>query len=436
MKRLTKITVAVLLSIIAVLTAFGCVSLYNNGQEHLADSVDCAKAVVFNSGSSGRDKMDKVDAIEKVSRSVVAIRMAVSESSVSYGSGVIVNISRVSENNENLDGDNVFYILTCHHVIEEKGDITVFVPDEEGDNFGEHDYDYDYSFNGQIGGTFSGQVSLIGGDLNSDIAIIKLDISGTGISSDKIVKANLAPATGYKMRVGEDVFAIGNPSGTLPGSVTVGTIGYINREVSISGIGNMTLIQLNTDIYHGSSGGALFNLYGEVIGITNSGSDTYIGIGYAVPFVIDIANGTSDNGFINIASQLLGTYNGQNYGYVSGRKEKFGFTAQADANNSNTIKVASVIEGSQASKEGMKADDVIKTVKVSRATVGQDGEISYQEEQLISIKSITTLTEIIESLNKLDKLTINLRRPYIDVSVTLTAKQFIFCDTGVYPSAS
>ncbi|MBQ8427421.1 MAG: trypsin-like peptidase domain-containing protein [Clostridia bacterium] len=433
MRKLAKITLIAVLSAITALATFGCISL-NGGQENLADSIDSAKAVVFNSGSSDRQKMDKVDAIDKVRRSVVAIKMPMSDGTASYGSGVIVNMTR-----EDVNEQNVFYILTCHHVVESKGNITVFVPDEEGDNWGESDYNYDYSFSGQIGGSFSRQVTLVGGDANSDIAVLRLDISGSGVTSDKIVKSDLAPATGYTMRVGEDVFAIGNPSGTLPGSVTVGTIGYINREVSISGIGEMTLVQLNTDIYHGSSGGALFNLYGEVIGITNSGSDTYIGIGYAVPYVIDAENGTSDNGFINIASQLLGTYNGENYGYISGRKEKFGFTAQVDTDSTDTVKVTSVTAGSQAS-DYMKEEDIIKSVQVSRATVGQDGEITYQDEALVNIKSLSTLTETIESLKILDKLTINLRRPYYNIytnqTAILTARQFIFCDTGVYPSAS
>jgi S1-C subfamily serine protease len=236
------------------------------------------------------------------------------------------------------------------------------------------------------------------------------------------------------MRVGEDVFAIGNPSGILPGSVTVGTIGYINREVTITGIGDMTLVQLNVDIYHGSSGGALFNMYGEVIGITNSGSDTYVGIGYAIPYVIDVANGTKDNGFINIASQLLGTYiPGRNFGYITGRLEKFGFSAQSITDKNNAICVADITVGSQAYNSGMIVGDVIDSVQVLKS----DGNGSFVAGSVIKADTLDKISSAISTMNIGDKLAVNLiRTSYTGQKTnhiaTFTARQYIFCDTGLY----
>lgn len=429
MKKFAKTVLLVLTLALITTSAVGCAFLKGNGTlENLPDSGVSAHSIIYNAGSSEREKMTKEQAIEKVSRAVVAIKMTISDSSTTYGSGVIVNIARADENNKNIDNENVFYIITCYHVVDAQTDITVFVPDKEGDNWGESDYDSAYTFKGKIGGTFSGEVSLIGGDMSADIAVLKLDLTGTGVSKDDIVKADLvAPSADYKMKVGEDVFAIGNPSGTLPGTVSVGTISYINRETSISEIGAMTLLQINTDIFHGSSGGALFNMYGEVIGITNAGSDTYIGICYAIPYVIDANKGNEDNGFVNVASQLLGSYTGENYGYISGRLEKFGFTAQEVSGEQGVVKVASVVAGSQASSAGIKPEDVIRKIKVN-------------DNEDVEIDALSKLTSVMTSLDLGDTVIVKVHRrkgyfSYEEKEFTLTAKQFIFCDTGVYPTA-
>ncbi len=433
MKKLAKLSVVLILLLMIGVSTIGCVFLEGDGND--TPSVNPAQptntVVVFNSGSTERQKMDVVDAIEKVSRSVVAIKMQIDEESASYGSGIIVNVKRLDENEQDVDGENVFYILTCHHVISDAGNVTVYVPDEEGDNFGEHDYNSDYEFTGKIGETFSGEVTLVGGDLNSDVALLRLDLSGTNVTSDKIVKADLAPTSGYAMRVGESVFAIGNPSGRLPGTVTVGTIAYLNREVTVGSVGDMTLTQINTDIYHGSSGGALFNLYGEVIGITNSGSDKYSGINYAIPFVIDAENGDNDNGFINIIKKLLGTYTGENYGYVYGRIEKFGFTAQE---SEEKVIVSDVTVGSQAHLQGIVKQDYIRKAQILRATVGQNGQVSYSPDFTVEISSLSKLSEVMQSLKVLDKVVLSIgREGYAnEVKITLIAKQAIFCDTGIY----
>jgi serine protease Do len=286
----------------------------------------------------------------------------VGTSSSAYGSGTIIDVTRKDANNNNVDGENIFYVLTCHHVVEYEGnEIYVYIPDREGDNYGESDYNQDFVLKGRIGGTTSGEVSLIGGDLKSDVAVLKIDISGTKINKEDIIKSPIAPVT-YQVQVGEDVFAIGNPSGKLPGTVSVGTISYINRETIIDPIGEMTLLQMNTDIFHGSSVGALYNMYGEIIGLTNSGSDTYVGICYAVPHVINLDNGLKDNGFVNIVGQLLGTYTGDNFGYISGRRETFGFTV-TPMDKEEYLKVTEIVSGSQAEKKGLKVEDVVVAIQ-------------------------------------------------------------------------
>ena len=93
------------------------------------------------------------------------------------------------------------------------------------------------------------------------------------------------------LNVGDQVVAIGNPLGELTFSLTTGVVSALNREVTLSSNVTMNLIQTDCAINSGNSGGALFNLYGEVIGITNakyssssSSSEASIdNIGFAIP---------------------------------------------------------------------------------------------------------------------------------------------------------
>lgn len=94
-----------------------------------------------------------------------------------------------------------------------------------------------------------------------------------------------------ELNVGDSVVAIGNPLGELTFSLTSGAVSALNREVTLSSNVTMDLIQTDCAINSGNSGGALFNLYGEVIGITNakysssgsSGEASIDNIGFAIP---------------------------------------------------------------------------------------------------------------------------------------------------------
>ena len=420
---------------VATCLSFTACSLFHiprGNNQNLPDSSVAAENVVFNTDVSGRTLMNKVDAIAKVERSVVAIRMQTS-SSVSFGSGVIVDMSVLDSSNNLSKESTEFYILTCHHVVSMKGNITVYVPDKEGDNFGESDYDENgqYVFSGVIGGTNRNySVILIGGDATSDIAVLKLTVDDSSVANN-IVKSPIAPVNPsvYSLKKGEDVFAIGNPSGTLPGTVSVGTISYINRETNISDVGNMTLLQINVDIYHGSSGGGLFNYYGELIGITNAGSDENSGLNYAIPYVINPLNGRADNGFVNVAQHLAGTFTANNYGYISGRMKKFGFTVQqenatTDGGQVSVVTVTLIESGSKAEAAGMHTGDIISTISVNGGTAK-------------SVSTIDDLTSVMQSLKKGDTVKIVVERVYYRGYETktlsdMTAEQLIFCDTGIY----
>ncbi len=140
------------------------------------------------------------------------------------------------------------------------------------------------------------EAKLIGTDASSDIAILKIN------ADEELTVATLG--TSAKLSVAEEVIVIGNPLGELGGTVTNGIVSALAREINIDGE-KMTLIQTNAAVNPGNSGGGMFNLYGELVGIVNaksSGSDVE-GLGFAIP--IDTA--------YDIVLQLM------DYGYVRGR---------------------------------------------------------------------------------------------------------------------
>lgn len=125
-----------------------------------------------------------------------------------------------------------------------------------------------------------------------DLALLKIDCTGLPVA--KIGNSD-------KVRLGQTVIAIGDPLG-FTGTVTVGTVGGLNRNVETRGIKYKNLIQTDAAINPGSSGGALVNLKGEVVGINalvytgpSSGYDKAQGLAFAIPI----------NSAIKIARQLV-----------------------------------------------------------------------------------------------------------------------------------
>ncbi len=228
------------------------------------------------------------------------------------GSGVIIS----------SDG----YILTCAHVVDGASTITVTIGDK------------DYT------------ATLVGEDTTSDIAVIKIDADG------------LTPATvgnSDSLKVGQSVMAVGNPLGELGGTVTGGMISALNRSVTIQGsssVNTMSLIQMDASVSPGNSGGGLFNMNGELVGIVNakSSSSDAEGLGFAIPI----------NDAIKVAQELLEN------GYVTGRPY-LGITylAVTDAQtasqlgvNAYGVYVVEVVTGGPAEKAGLQAGDRIVSV--------------------------------------------------------------------------
>lgn len=204
-------------------------------------------------------------------KSVVAISATVTENvlgqttqGTSTGSGFVL-----SENG---------YVVTNYHVVENASSVAVT--------------------------TYDGMqhpAKMIGGDSSNDIAVLKIEVQGLqpvklGSSDDLIV--------------GDQVVAIGNPLGELTSTLTVGYISARDRDVNTDG-SVINMLQTDAAINSGNSGGPLFNMKGEVVGITtakysgttNSGA-TIEGIGFAIPMddVLKKITDLRDYGFITGAA--------------------------------------------------------------------------------------------------------------------------------------
>ncbi|MBO4251999.1 MAG: trypsin-like peptidase domain-containing protein [Clostridia bacterium] len=454
-KRFSLIFTSVTALILAVIMISGCSFIKKSGgkvfvSDDDAASVAAAEYVGFNTTEKERNLEDTlIESVEKVKRSAVQIITGTGMA----GSGVIIDISCEStdEYSASWKSDpNIVYIITCHHMVakdgsygtEGIGEIEITIPDEK------YSYDNpDFIFYGYIGNDTAAEyksrnyaITLVGGDFESDIALLKLDLgvsakSGKYLSADKIVKAQIpyeTAANPYNERLGETVFSVGNPSGLLPGSVAKGIISYLNRDdrVSVSSSYNivldMTLLQIDVATNSGSSGGGLFNAYGELIGITNAGAskELYEGINFAIPRHLE--NG---NGFVDIASQLLGTAKEDNYGYVSGRKVKFGFTVKEDGEGENVgLYVASVTSGSIAAKKGLQVYDNLIDVKVTR-----NGETIFSG----NIKTVAKFSEVFEDLTAGDGVVMTVERTSWNAwrstqtkTIEMVVESFLFCNTG------
>lgn len=233
------------------------------------------------------------------------------------------------------------YIVTNHHVIEGANSVKVTLYDNT---------QYD--------------AEIVGSDESNDIAVLKIDASG------------LTPVTlgdSEALSVGDNVVAIGNPLGELTFTLTSGVVSAKDRSITTSNSVMMNLIQTDCAINSGNSGGALFNMYGEVVGVTNakysSNSSTEASIdniGFAIPInnVKDIVTSIIENGYV------VKPYIGVSVETVSSDMKSYGIPEGA------VVRV--VNEDSPAEKAGLKENDII--------TKADDEDITSSNDLVSKIK--------------------------------------------------
>lgn len=239
--------------------------------------------------------------------------------------------------------------------------------------------------------------TVVGTDADADIAIIKID------------KTGLTPAVmgdSDKLSVGEDVIAVGNPLGELGGSVTNGIISALDREISVNGV-EMNLLQTNAAVNPGNSGGGLFNMRGELIGVVNakSSGEGVEGLGFAIPV----------NDAMNVAEQLM------QYGYVKG-KVIIG------------IGLVDITDASMARYLGLSGYGTY----ITEVTKGYNDDVLQVGDRIISvngeeISSRDDVTAIVKKASVGDKLTFQVSRQgkITEVEVTCYEKVPETAETGL-----
>jgi serine protease Do len=209
-------------------------------------------------------------------------------------------------------------VITNNHVIQDAEDIVV-----------------------RVGGEKEYKAKIIGSDPLSDIAVLQID------SKEKFIPVNFGDSD--KARIGDWVIAIGNPFG-LGGTVTSGIISARNRSIGLSRYEDY--IQTDASINSGNSGGPLFDMNGDVIGINTAilGKGGSIGIGFSIPSnsakkVVDqlIEFGETKRGWLGVRIQIV--------------TEEIADVEKLDVPRGALV--ASVAEKSPSEKAGIKAGDII-----------------------------------------------------------------------------
>ena len=275
------------------------------------------------------DELSIPEVVALVENSVVEIKTEIASAyRGSYiregaGSGVII-----SENG---------YIATNNHVIEGASKISVTL--KNGETF---------------------EAKVIGADSMSDIAVLKIETTGLSPvvfgNSDNLI-------------VGQTAIAIGNPLGSLGGTVTNGIISSLSRDITIDGV-DMTLLQTNSAVNPGNSGGGLFNGYGELIGIVNAKSmgEDIEGLGFAIP--------------INTAKKIIEELISD--GTIKGRVKLGVSLIDIDSEAAATeyevkeygVYIYSIEKNSAADKAGLKEKDLI--LEINKVAIETSDEVKKE----------------------------------------------------------
>jgi len=214
------------------------------------------------------------------------------------------------------------YILTNYHVIEiaQRNELPIRVVLNDGTTY---------------------EAKVVGFEESNDVAVLKIDATG-------LIPVHIGNSD--NTRVGQTVYAVGNPFGDLVYTMTDGIVSALDRVVSVEGKSIRTF-QFSAAVNSGNSGGPIYNKYGEVIGIVTAKvvRGNVEGIGFAIPI----------NDAIEIAAELI------EHGYISGRP-LIGIIGQ-NVSPANAeyydwvvgIYIRSVNPGSAADTAGMEVGDII-----------------------------------------------------------------------------
>lgn len=278
-------------------------------------------ALKQNHGSSGSaDVQDGGKTVSQIYAQNVQAVVAVSNQYLT--TNIYGQVSQTASSGSGFIISEDGYVVSNYHVVEGANTLRVITSDSR---------EYD--------------AKLVGYDAVNDLAVLKID--ATGLPYVKIGRSD-------DLAVGDQVLAIGNPLGELTSTLTVGYVSAKDRMVNTDGT-SLNMLQTDAAINSGNSGGPLFNMNGEVVGITTakySGTSasgaTIEGIGFAIPMddAVDLIEDLVKQGYISgaylgVMVRDMDPTVAQNYGMPLG------------------VYVEEVTRGSCAETAGVKAKDII-----------------------------------------------------------------------------
>lgn len=302
-------------------------------------------------GEISADGISSVDVAEQVRKSVVGVTVYLNNRVVSEGSGIIMD----------ADDPKYTYIITCAHVINmENSGVEVQLLDET---------------------TY--RANVVGYSSRDDIGVLKVEAKN--LPAAKFANSD-------SLKVGERVFAIGNPGGAdFFGSFTGGFVSAIDRPISTSSIGyTMKCIQHDAAINPGNSGGALVNGNGYVVGINSSkiAAEDYEGMSFAIPITSakKVIDSIIANGYVPNQPKLGITYS------PASQNQTYSMIVQIQKLPAGTIIVRGIQDDSSLKNSELKEGDMITAVN------GKD------------MTSSNVLAEVIENGKVGDKITLSVCR--------------------------
>lgn len=245
--------------------------------------------------------------------------------------------------------------------------------------------------------------SLVGSDVDSDIAVVKIDPRGRVLQPLRLGDSG-------QLKIGDVVAAVGNPLG-LEGTLTVGVVSQKDRILPTSrGFSIPGVIQTDAAINPGNSGGPLINMKGEVVGITTAIEPSGVGIGYAVPSSIIarvvpalIENGSYQRSWLGISALTLNAEIAQAIG----------------ADVARGVLVAEVVAGSPAERAGIRGGTSTVSVAGVRVPVGGDIIIAINGTTVHTLDEFLLYLEVRTSPGQEISLTIRRGGTTLNLNVVL-----------------
>ncbi len=207
--------------------------------------------VIVSPGDGDRAVLSRTEVVELVADAVVEITTSTVQTNSFFGGSYVT--SGAGSGVVIAQSDRYAYIVTNHHVIDGASSVKVTLTDRT-----------------------VVEAQYLDGDVNNDIAMLRIE------TDKKFPEITIGSSDNLK--VGQDVVVIGNPLGQLGGTVTEGIVSALDRRISVDGI-TMTLIQTSAAVNPGNSGGGMFNMAGQLVGIVNAkqSAEGIEGLGFAIP---------------------------------------------------------------------------------------------------------------------------------------------------------